>query len=135
MAHERILIIDGDIELSELLKMRLKSVGYLVECAHRGNHALDILESQWIDLIILAVVLQGGMNGFQIFREIKSREEFFKIPIMVHSSKAAMKKIFKKMGAECFFIKPYSIDIFLNKINLILKKSIVPGKKKKTKKR
>ena len=120
MARERILIVDGNITLSEVLRMRLKEVGYLVDCARRGSEALDILKNRWIDLIVLAVVLQGGMDGFQIFKEIKGKKELSAIPIVIHSSKLAMKKTFEKMGAEAFFIKPYSIKILLTKIEIIL---------------
>lgn len=120
MARERILIIDGDITLSEVLRTRLKDMGYLVDCARQGSEALDILKDRWVDLIVLAVVLQGGMDGFQIFKEIKGKKEFSKIPIIIHSSKPAMKKTFEKMGAEAFFIKPYSIKLFLSKIEVIL---------------
>ena len=122
MAQERILIVDGDITLSEMLKTRLKARGYLVDCAHRGSEALNILKNKWVDLIVLAIVLQGGMHGFRLFKEIRQKRKFSKIPIVIQSSKPAMQKLFEKMGAGAFFVKPYSMDLFLDKIDDILSK-------------
>ena len=124
MAQERILVVDGDITLSEMLRMRLKALGYLVDCAHSGRDALNVLKSRWVDLIVLAIALQGGMHGFQLFREIKKRKKFSQIPIIIQSSKPGMKKLFEMMGAEAFFTKPHSIDLVLDKIEEILRKEI-----------
>ncbi len=122
MAQERILIVDGDIPMSEMLKDRLEVKGYLVDCARTGKGALNILNNEWVDLIVLAVVLQGGIHGFRLFKEIKRRKKFSKIPIIMHTKKAGMKEMFKVMGAEAFFAKPCCIDSFLNKIEEILVK-------------
>ena len=89
-----------------MLKTRLEAIGYLVDCACSGSEALDLLDSKWIDLIVLDIVLQGGMNGFQFFKEIKKKKRFSKVPIAVQSSKIAMKKTFEAMGTQIFFIKP-----------------------------
>ncbi|MBL7081398.1 MAG: response regulator [Candidatus Omnitrophica bacterium] len=122
MAQERILVVDGDIALSEMLKTRLEDRGYLVDCVRSGNEALDILKTKWLDLIILAIVLQGGMSGFRLFKEIKGKKKFSKIPIVIQSSKAAMKKTFETIGVQAYFIKPYSTELFLDKIKDILNK-------------
>lgn len=124
MVQERILIVDGDITLSEVLKARLETMGCVVDCARSGSEALDVLETKWIDLIVLAIVLQGGMNGYKLFKEIKKRKRLSKIPIVVQTSKTAMKETFEMMGAETFLIKPYSVDLFLNEIKDILTKKV-----------
>ena len=120
MPQERILIIDGDITLAEMLTTRLKNLGYLVDCVHRGNEALDILRAQWVDLIILDIILQGDMHGFQLFKEIKKKKVYNKIPIVVHSSRPGMKKMFEQLGVAKYFVKPYHIDKFLVKVEELL---------------
>jgi trehalose/maltose hydrolase-like predicted phosphorylase/CheY-like chemotaxis protein len=128
MVQERILVVDGDMMLSALLKSRLEAKGYLVDCVYSGSKAIDILQTEWVDLIVLAVVLQGEMSGYRLFKEIKNKKKFSKIPIVMQSGKAAMKDIFEKMGAEAFFVKPYSIDSFLDEIEDILtRKGISTG--------
>ncbi len=120
MTQKRILIVDGNITQTERLKTKLQAMGYLIDCAHTGKEALDILETKWVDLIISAIIFQGGMNGFQFFKEVKKRKRLSKIPIAMQSSKAAMKGIFEIMGADTFFVKPYSMDLFLDEVKNIL---------------
>jgi len=125
MAQERILIVDGDIELSSLLRSRLEAVDYLVDCARNGNEAIDILKSEWVDLILMDVLLKGGLNGFQFFKKIKKKKEYADIPVIVQSSKVDMKKTFELLGAEGFFIKPYAIEVLLEEVKDILTKKII----------
>lgn len=124
MKRERILIVDSDINLLEVLKARLEAMGYLVDCVRSGSEALDVLETRWVDLIVLAIILQGGMNGYHLFKEIKNRKRLSKIPVIVQSSKSGMKKTFERMGADAFYIKPYSINVILLRIKTTLDKNI-----------
>lgn len=120
MAHERILIVDGDIALSQMLRNRLEAEGFLVDYARTGTKALDILKNEWVDLVILSVLLRGGMDGFHLFKEIRKRKKFLKIPIVVHSGKPGMKQLFERIGAEAFLTKPCPINLVLNKVKDIL---------------
>ncbi|UCD16033.1 MAG: response regulator [Candidatus Omnitrophota bacterium] len=124
MVKERILIVDGDITFSEMLQTRLQARGYMVDSVRRADKALDILNTEWVNLIVLDVSLQEGMSGYHLFKEIKSRKEFSKIPVVVHCSKPGMKHLFEEMGAETVFLKPYSVEVFLNKIKDILAEKI-----------
>jgi len=133
MTQERILIVDGDIALSALLKSRLEAMGYLVELARNAGEAMDFLGTEWVDLIVLDIVLKGEVNGFQLFKKIRTKKEFLKIPVIVQSNKVGMKKIFEMMGAESFFIKPYAVSMLLEEVQDILtKKILVYGDRDKT---
>lgn len=125
MSEERILIVDGDIAFSAMLKTRLEAIGYLVDFAASANEALAIMKAKWLDLIVLGSVLQGGVDGFELFKEIKSKSALQRIPIVVQSSKAFMKKAFERVGAKTYFIKPYSFETVLNEICDILTKKIL----------
>ncbi|MBU0571823.1 MAG: response regulator [Candidatus Omnitrophica bacterium] len=125
MTQERILIADGDIALSALLKSRLESMGYLVDCARTAKEALDVLKTRWVDLVLLDIALKGEVNGFQLFKKMRTKKEFLKIPVVVQSSKVGMKKIFEMMGAETFFIKPYSVDMLMSEVRDILQEKIL----------
>ncbi|NQT00020.1 MAG: response regulator [Candidatus Omnitrophica bacterium] len=124
MAKQKILVVDGDITHSEMLKMRLKAKGYLVDCVHTAGEALGVLQSGWVDLIVMAVVLRGRRHGFQLFREIKSNKKFASIPIIVQSNKTGMRRMFETMGAEAFFAKPYTVELLLDRI----KEEVLYGK-------
>lgn len=132
MAQEKILIAEADLSLSQLLKTRLEAMGYLVRCVRTGHEALSLLKNEWFDLVLTSVVLQGGMSGYQLFKQIKKNKEFARIPIAVQSSKSAMREMFEQMGVKAFFIKPYSICAFLGEVKDILsKKMLVLGENKK----
>jgi trehalose/maltose hydrolase-like predicted phosphorylase/CheY-like chemotaxis protein len=122
VVQERILIVDGDVTQSIMLKSRLESMGYLVDCAFTGREALSILNTQWVDLIILAMVLKAEMNGFQIFKEIKNNKRFAEVPVIIQSKKEGMKEMFEMMKVEAFFAKPYHVDELLTKIKETMEK-------------
>ncbi len=125
MAQERILIVDGDISFSTIFKARLEAMGYLVDYVSTGSEASEILKTKWIDLIVLSVILQGSMNGYQLFKEIKARRKYKNIPVIVESGKPAMKRMFENMGVETFFAKPCSIDALLREIKDMVSKKIL----------
>jgi len=125
MGHERILIAEGDIALSEMLKDRLEALGYLVDCARNGNEAMDIFRKKWVDLIITAVVLRNGMDGYRLIKELKRRRYVSNIPIIVQTNHVAMKGTFELLGIEAFFSKPYSVDLFLEEVKDILTRKVL----------
>ncbi|HDZ77563.1 MAG TPA: response regulator, partial [Candidatus Omnitrophica bacterium] len=124
MVQERILIIDGDISQAVMLKTRLEAMGYLVDCAYTGNNALSILRTHWIDLIVLSVMLQGEMSGFQLFKEVKRNNQFCDIPIIMQTKKRGMKETFQHMGVDAFFAKPYITDKLLKEVKNIIKNKV-----------
>ena len=121
MSKERILVVDGDIELSEKLRTRVEHRGYLVSCARKGKEALEVLNNKWVDLIIMGIILRGRMHGFQLLKEIKRKKKISKIPILIHSDKPGMKKIFQKLDIQGFYAKPCRFDLLIRKIRQILR--------------
>ncbi|MFH1783698.1 MAG: response regulator [bacterium] len=121
--HKRIMIVDDDVTMLEVLKRRLEAMGCLIDCASSGNEALYVLETRWVDLIILSVVLHGDMYGYHLFKEIKKRKRLSRVPVVIYSDKVGMKGTFKKMGAEMFVEKPCSMDHFLRKIKRFIRKN------------
>lgn len=122
MSKERILVVDGDIALSEKLRDRLEQKGYLVSCARNGNDALEILNDKWVDAIIMSIILRGRMHGFQLLKEIKKNKKISKIPVLVHCDKPGMKKIFQGLGVCGFYSKPCQFAVLLKKIKQLCKK-------------
>ncbi len=123
MVKKHILIVDGDITHSEMLKRNLETADYTVETVYQGNDALLILKRQWIDLIILSVTLQGIMSGMQLLQELKENPEYKTIPAIMQTSKINMEKIAKYLGADLFIAKPYDIDEFLKQVGEIFQES------------
>ena len=65
------------------------------------------------------------MNGFQLFKEIRAKRLYKKIPVIVESGKPAMRKLFERMGVETFFAKPYPLDTLLGEIKDMVSKKIL----------
>jgi alpha,alpha-trehalase len=121
MAYKRVLIVDGDTSSAAVLETQLEDRGYLVQRAIQGTEALQILKSEWINLIIISINLSGGMTGFQLFKEIKKAKDFADIPIVIYSGKEGMKDTFKDLGAEDFVSKKKEVKILVNSVQKILK--------------
>jgi len=133
MAQEKILVVDDNIAQAAMLKSRLEAAGFLVDSARTGEEALEILRTEWVDLIVMEIVFKKGLNGFQLLEKIKKKKDFMQIPVVIQSGKAIMKKAFEYMGIEAFFIKPYSVDVLLEEVKDILtKKILIVGKEDKT---
>lgn len=122
MAEKRVLIVDGDISSAAVLETQLEDKGYLVQRAIQGTEALQILKSEWINLIIISIDLPGGMTGFQLFTEIKKTKDFSDIPIVIYSSKEGMKNTFYELGAEDFISKREDIKGLLKSVKKNIKK-------------
>jgi trehalose/maltose hydrolase-like predicted phosphorylase/CheY-like chemotaxis protein len=120
--QERVLIVDGDIVGSEQLETRLEELGYKTELVTKGKDALDILKIEWIDLIILSVNLQGGMNGFQLLQEIRSHKNFAAVPIIVLTNKHGLKDCVSQYNIQGFVKKPYSVSTVMTKAKRIISK-------------
>ena len=77
-----ILVVDDNLMNIDLMRAYLEPEGYKVISATRGQEALDILENQSIDLILLDVMMPG-MNGFEVTRKIRSNKYLQYIPIIL----------------------------------------------------
>lgn len=116
----KILVVEGDMMWSEVLGSRLEGQGHTVMTHATGAKALEELRKQWVDLLVIAIVLQGEMDGFTLLKEIKKDRDLSRIPVLVSAEKPGMRDVFEKLGIEAFFVKPYSIDRFQDKVEEVL---------------
>ncbi len=120
MVKKQILIVDGDITLSERLKRNLENEKYNVDAVYHGSEALMVLKRKWVDLIISSITLQGGMNGIQLLQELKEHKDCKKIPIILQTSKVNMKETAKYLGVKLFVTKPYQMSDFIKQVQELL---------------
>jgi DNA-binding response OmpR family regulator len=108
----KILVVDDDILLLEALEELLKSSGYEVRVADRGQEALDMLDKERFDLLILDVVMPK-MTGFDVCREVRKRnDEMSKVKIIMLTAKTEERdtKIEEKYGCDLYLTKPIDLD-------------------------
>jgi DNA-binding response OmpR family regulator len=107
MSH-KILAVDDDILVLEALEELLTSSGYEVSVAAGGQEALDIVDKERFDLLILDVVMPK-MTGFDVCREVRKRDdEMGKVKIIMLTAKTEERdtKIEEKYGCDLYLTKP-----------------------------
>ena len=119
---KKILIVDDDPDIRELLTVVLEMADYAIITAENGKIALDILEQGSIDLIVLDMMMPV-MSGLQFLEVYSENHKYSDIPVVVNSAYPARdfeNQVFL-LGAKYYFRKGYySIDEFLDKIAVIL---------------
>jgi len=116
---ENILIVDDDINLCTILKEELTTVGYNAEYVTDGNKAIDFLEQNKVDLILLDLKMPNK-DGFGVLKDMQ--EKNLKAKVIVLTAYADVKSAIDstKMGASDFISKPYDFDELLITIRRVL---------------
>jgi len=103
---ERILVVDDDENVRELLKSRLKAGGYHVTMADNGLEAISMMKKRSPDLIIMDVYMPN-LDGLSLFQEIQSNDELRDIPVLVLSGTKSMRELFAPSRIARFMSKPF----------------------------
>jgi two-component system phosphate regulon response regulator PhoB len=120
MAGSRVLIIEDERALTEVLAYNLQREGYEVVIAHDGEEGLRKAQTQLPDLIILDLMLPV-LNGLDVCREIRAGERTKNIPIVMLTAKAEEtdQVVGFSMGADDYVTKPFSVKVLLQRIKAL----------------
>lgn len=115
----KILTVEDDKPISDLIKLNLTAAGYACTCAYDGMEAADILEEKTFDLILLDIMLPK-VNGYELLEYIRP----LKIPVIFLTAKSDLDDRVKglTLGAEDYIIKPFEIVELLARINVVLRR-------------
>lgn len=115
----KILVVEDERAISDLIKINLIDLGYDVCCAYDGLAAADILETNTFDLILLDIMLPN-IDGYELLSYIRP----LKIPVIFITAKASLDDRVKglMLGAEDYIIKPFEIVELLARINVVLRR-------------
>src|SRR5262245_45541334 len=103
---ERIMIVDDDASIRDLLKNRLQASGYQVWAVDNGLEALGMIKKKKPDLIITDVYMPY-VDGLSLFQEMQTNEDLRDIPLLVLSGVKSMKEIFQPSRVAKFMAKPF----------------------------
>lgn len=117
---KRVLVIDDEAAILEVLQIVLECEGYITETLSTGEKLLSIIEQQIPDVILLDFSLPGE-TGDKIARRLKAKAETKHIPIIMLSAHHAIEQIALESGVNAFLPKPFSIDDLLKTIELTTK--------------
>ncbi|MBM3254028.1 MAG: response regulator [Candidatus Omnitrophica bacterium] len=119
----KILLVDDEEDILELVKIRLEANGYEVTTAKDGQEGLNLARSIKPDLIILDLMLPK-MDGYKVCRILKFDARYKDIPIILFTarSKEEDKKTGFITGADAYIIKPFEPNVLLDRIRELLSK-------------
>ena len=121
---ERILAVDDEENIRELLKYNLEKEGFQVILASRGDQVFDILDKEDIDLIILDLMLPG-IDGLSLCKEIKSDDKFNRLPIIMLTARTEEidRVVGLEMGADDYVSKPFSMRELIARVKAVLRRT------------
>ena len=121
MANERILIVDDDSNICELLRLYFEKDGFQADIVTDGIKALEAFESIKPDLVLLDIMLPG-MDGWQICREIRKTSQ---TPIIMLTAKGETfdKVLGLELGADDYITKPFETKEVIARVKAVLRRS------------
>ena len=120
----RILVIEDEPDLLELIRFNLETKGYQVEGVDNANDALILLEEVHFDLILLDLMLPG-LQGDQFLRLLRNMDRVADTPVMIVSAKNSETDIVAGLdaGADDYLTKPFSIQVLQAKVKALLRRT------------
>ena len=117
--EKKILIVDDDAGIGEMLKTLLEISGYEVFVTEMPHQASDLILQSEIDLVLLDMLI-AGVNGTDICAGLKQDERTAKVPVLMMSALHEAGAKCSQAGADDFIAKPFEMEDLLDKINKIL---------------
>jgi len=116
----KILVVDDDYNICELIRLYLEKEGYEVILAYDGKKAMDVFKSETPSLVVLDIMLPG-MDGWQVCREIR---RISNIPIIMLSAKGETfdKVLGLELGADDYIVKPFESKELVARIKAVLRR-------------
>lgn len=123
---QRVLIVEDEKPISNLIKVNLTAEGYQCSCVFDGKTAADVIEKESFDLILLDIMLPE-INGYELLEYIKP----FEIPVIFLTAKSAVDDRIRglKLGADDYISKPFQVGELLARVEAVLRRCGKAGKK------
>ena len=121
MSNGKILVVDDDKNICELLRLYLENDGYTVSLAYDGESALKVFQEFRPDIILLDIMLPK-MDGWQVCREIRKTSE---TPIIMVTAKGETfdKVLGLELGADDYIVKPFETKEVVARIKAVLRRT------------
>lgn len=115
----KILVVDDELPIANLIRMNLSRQGYVCTCAYDGQQAADLLEQNSYDLVLLDIMLPK-FDGYDLLAYIRPMG----IPVIFLTAKSDVLDRVKglKLGAEDYIVKPFEIVELLARIEVVLRR-------------
>ncbi|MGE0767371.1 MAG: phosphate regulon transcriptional regulator PhoB [Hyphomicrobiaceae bacterium] len=121
----RLLIVEDDEALIELLTYNFTSFGYDVRVARTGDEAMMMLDEEVIDLALLDWMLPDGVSGIEVCRRIRSKPEIKCLPVIMLTARGEETDRVRGLttGADDYVVKPFSVAELAARVEALLRRS------------
>ncbi|MBK21606.1 MAG: DNA-binding response regulator [Flavobacteriales bacterium] len=119
--EKRILLVEDEEHLIDVIKLNLELENYIVKVAEDGKKAIELWEGQRFDLILIDVMLPN-VDGLTVCETIRLKDS--EIPILILSAKGSStdRILGLKAGADDYLLKPFNLEELLLRIQILIKK-------------
>jgi two-component system phosphate regulon response regulator PhoB len=123
MTKRKILVVEDDEDIQELVRFNLSREGHSVTCASSGEAGLAAVRKEAPDLIVLDLMLPG-MDGLELCRILRADASTADIPIVIMSAKGEESDVVTglELGADDYLTKPFSPRILLARVKAVLRR-------------
>ena len=120
VTKQKILIVDDDVNIAELISLYLTKECYDTRMVHDGEEALSVYEQYQPNLILLDLMLPG-IDGYQVCREIRAKSN---LPIIMLSAKGEIfdKVLGLELGADDYIMKPFDSKELVARVKAVLRR-------------
>jgi two-component system OmpR family response regulator len=117
----RLLVVDDEPAIVELLSATLRFAGFDVATARNGSEALDVAASYQPDLLVLDVMMPG-LDGFEVVRQLRAKDQ--RVPVLFLTAKDATedKVAGLTLGGDDYITKPFSLEEVIARIHAVLRR-------------
>ncbi len=119
--ERKVVVVEDDINIAELLRLYLEKDGFTVTVSHDGAEGLRLAEELKPELVMLDIMLPG-MDGWQVCRRLRQTS---KVPIIMLTAKGETEDKVQglEMGADDYIVKPFEVKELLARIHAVLRRT------------
>ncbi len=127
MAKKRILVVEDDHDINELIRYNLEREGFEVLSLYDGAQVMEVVATRKPDLILLDLMLPQ-CDGLDICRQLKNEDDTKHIPMIMITAKGTESDVVVglSMGADDYIPKPFSPQVLLARIKAVFRRGRVP---------
>jgi len=124
MSKARILVVDDELPVVQIIKANLEMEGYEVDTAHDGIEALEQVARQRPDLVVLDVMMPR-MNGWDVLERLKTDPATMDIPVVMLTALHDVEHLDKgaRLGNDCYLTKPFEPEDLLAMVRRLIEAS------------
>jgi two-component system, OmpR family, alkaline phosphatase synthesis response regulator PhoP len=128
MAKTKILVVDDEADIRELVRLNLMREGYDVLECETGEQALQLSRAQIPDLVVLDLMLPG-IDGLEVCRKLKADPKTMQTPIVILTAKGEEADVVAglEVGADDYVVKPFSGKVLVARVRRLLRRVAQPA--------